>query len=90
VDLKPLTDEENDFVYNRVNLDSGFCFHCLAIKADGMNLQIRSGFHWAHATVDDYKLPDAWNSMDRASEGFVELKVNKSDFQRLYNEQIEV
>lgn len=88
-DIRPLDEQADGATFNRINLDSVLSFHCLAVQTVGNNLQVRTGFHEAFPDVDFSTLPFQWDQMDRLSNGFQALQVNKETFFALYFQAIE-
>ena len=86
-DIKPLA-EDSCFCYNRVNCDAVLSYHILAIKQNGTELHLRSGFHEIHPSAIISKQVYDWNSMSNISNGFIEIEVNAQAFFKLYNKQI--
>ncbi len=88
-DIKILNERKNISIYNRVNCDSILSYHCLALKLDETKLILRTGFHETHPKIGDSELPFSWNMMNKLSNNYKEIEVDKDVFFKDYNKIIE-
>lgn len=85
-DIRVLNEGNNISIYNRINCDSILSYHCLALKIDETKLKLRTGFHETHPEVGHSELPFSWNMMNKISNNYQEIEVDKDAFFKQYNE----
>ena len=86
--INTLENYEDGFYSNRINCDSILSYHCLAIKNEKLVLKIRSGFHEICPGKNLLEIVNDWDTMERISNGFQEIEVNKEVFIKLYEEKM--
>lgn len=62
--------EQSQFTLNRTNTDSVLRYYCLADKAEGDSVLLKSGFHsWQAAEKRDERMPVDWKGIDNMEGG---------------------
>jgi hypothetical protein len=87
-EIQTIQEKKSYFSCNVLGYGDVIDYHCLSLKSDGSEVEIRTGFHETLAGEADYRIPTDWESMENANHGYQLLKMKSNGFFPRYEAHI--